>query len=40
MHEEDKEVIYHKDEAIKELKANVKRFDELEIENDKNCLIL
>ena len=35
MYEEDKQVIYHKDDAIQELKAKVKCFEELEIENDK-----
>ena len=35
MHEEDKEEIYHKDDAIQELKEKVKHYEELEIENDK-----
>ena len=40
MHEEDIEEIYHKDDAIQELKEKVKHFEELEIENDKNSRIL
>ena len=35
MHEEDKEEIYERDEVIQLLKEKVKRFEDLEIENDK-----
>ena len=40
MHEEDKEEVYERDEVIQRLKEKVKRFEDLEIENDKNSHIL
>ena len=40
MHEEDKVEVYERDEVIQRLKEKVKRFEDLEIENDKNSHIL